>query len=146
MNSQCSITEKQKYMRNHLKNRFHKKKKQFFHPFQDKTVQLLVYLCMEKIQSPYLIKRKEILKEHTVGWQDKVTLMVKSFIALHVIIAFYIIRSIDHICKAVSQLTLTQLRNFNLPCDFRVFRSAYLGFMSLNHSRTSKSVALPEQK
>lgn len=71
---------------------------------------------------------------------------MKSFIALHVIIGFYITRSIDHTCKAVSQPKLTELRNFHLPCNFRVFRSAYSGFMSLNHLRTSGSVALTEQK
>lgn len=110
-------------------------------------VQLLVFLCTEKKnQSPHLIKRKEILKENAVGWHNKVTLVVISFIALHVIIAFFIIRSIDHTHKAVGQLTLTQLRNFHLPCNFRVFRSAYLGFMSLYHLRTSESVVLPEQK
>lgn len=71
------------------------------------------------------MKRKEILKEPAVGWHDKVTWVVKSLIVLHVIIALYITRSIDHTCKAVSQLTFTQLRNFHLPgfqkCTFGIY-------------------------
>lgn len=49
-----------------------------------------------------------MVKEHTAGWQNKVTLVVKASVILIVIILFYIIRSINCTCKAVAQRKLSQ--------------------------------------
>lgn len=72
--------------------------------------------------------------------------MAKTFVVVSVIIAFYVTRSIDCTCKAVAQLKLSHNSEIHFHYNFRVFKSAYSWFISLNHLRTSESVTLPVQK